>query len=58
MFKMRFLRSLKCSKAARNSKQSFELTKTLATRKTAPHSWNPYVATNVGHYYTIIIERL
>ena len=55
---MRFLRSLKCSKAARNSKQSFELTKTLATRKTAPHSWNPYVATNVGHYYTIIIERL
>ena len=52
IFKMSFLRSLKCSETM------VELTQKLTTGKTAPHSWYYYVATNVSSSPAVIIESL
>lgn len=49
---MRCLSSLKCSET------TVKLTKILTTGKTAPHSWNCYVATNVSDNHAVIIEDL
>ena len=59
MFKIRYLRSLKCVKTTWNlPDQLLELTQKLASMKTAPHSCYSYIAANVSHDYSVISKGL
>ena len=59
MFKIRFLRSSKCSKTTGNlPEQLVKLTQKLTTDTTALNSWYSYVVTVAFHYYAVIIEGL